>query len=868
MMFSVRSRKTSDKQEKDPFIQDEYEKYEKKAYPYTKEGSWIDKLHDQFRLLLLTSLSFYLRIMKLGFPPYITEAELETTRQVNWYMASKFFIGKFPPLVGLVASGLTRIVGYYGTEDLLYAGQPFVEFPVIALRRMSALLGTLLIPLCYITLRNLNHSRSTATLAAALLIFENGMVTQSRYATTEIYVLFFSALATCSWTFMHKYAQESQHSLRMAYWQIMTGLAMGCALSSKWTGGLTFPVIWASIGIEAWNKMCEKQNQVKTVLRQVCTFAITVGLLPLGVYLALFHFHFSLIPKGGDHDLLLSSKLRYSLEGNAFEASQPDIVFGSQIVIKHEGTVGGYIHSHKKRFSAGSTQQEVTLYPYVDLNNIWTVHKTNELWNGTQPFELIHNKDQIRLEHFASTRKLHSHDVRPQLTNKKEHNEVTAYGDRLIQDPHDYWILHILDEEGYPSKDKNLTWKPLEQRFRLQHIRGCVLISHNVHYAPPTGENHQEVTCMISANPKLSNWIVESSFHEYLEHVTPVEFGKMTFLEKLKQVHALMLDYPNIVYDRLKSGGKSEGAIVLANYRNEAPSKWFLKRATMRLWGEMAGHAVYMVLNPIVQRIMLAMMATYVGFLSLHAFLVKRQMKLPYALSWLYASGMDVVVHDYYTKSVVFYFSGLLIQFSCLKFFPSHMVSMPDILGAVYYGLGLTSVILEACTCRLPSFWRRTCLYGLVFLSVIQFAHLSHLSYGGKPWFQNECEQADLDIDCLSFPPHPTELQELILHNGNSTTMTVYVDLVATTQAFKYNLGQEAEADKHIAILKQASFLKEAQQATGMYRFHRVVQTPVMSPEEAGKWAKDVLEGANQRQAEVALKLAEQERLKQQEKQT
>ena len=90
----------------------------------------------------------------------------------------------------------------------------------------------------------------------------------------------------------------------------------------------------------------------------------------------------------------------------------------------------------------------------------------------------------------------------------------SAYGDRYIIDHNDFWVVHILDEQGYPSLDKTIEWKPIEQRFRLQHIRGCALISHYVHYAPPEGENHQEVTCMASASPKISNWIVESAFHD------------------------------------------------------------------------------------------------------------------------------------------------------------------------------------------------------------------------------------------------------------------------------------------------------------------------------------------------------------------
>lgn len=121
-MFSVRSRKIAEKTD-DPFVvSSNDEKYEKKGVPY-KEATWVAAIHDQVRLAALSSLGLYLRIMKLGFPAYITDIEIEATKQVNWYMAGKFFIGKFPPLAGLVSTGLARLAGYYGTEELGYPGQ-------------------------------------------------------------------------------------------------------------------------------------------------------------------------------------------------------------------------------------------------------------------------------------------------------------------------------------------------------------------------------------------------------------------------------------------------------------------------------------------------------------------------------------------------------------------------------------------------------------------------------------------------------------------------------------------------------------------------------------------------------------------------
>lgn len=121
-MFSVRSRKITEKTD-DPFVlNDNDEKSEKKGVAY-KESTWVGAIHDQLRLALLSSLGLYLRMIKLKVPAYITDVEIETVKQVNWYMAGKFFIGKFPPLVGIVSTGIARLAGYYGTEDLAYSGQ-------------------------------------------------------------------------------------------------------------------------------------------------------------------------------------------------------------------------------------------------------------------------------------------------------------------------------------------------------------------------------------------------------------------------------------------------------------------------------------------------------------------------------------------------------------------------------------------------------------------------------------------------------------------------------------------------------------------------------------------------------------------------
>jgi dolichyl-phosphate-mannose--protein O-mannosyl transferase len=55
-------------------------------------------------------------------------------------------------------------------------------------------------------------------------------------------------------------------------------------------------------------------------------------------------------------------------------------------------------------------EQQVTAYPFQDLNNGWVLQKTDSLWNSSQSIDWVGNKQKIRLEHFATLKKLHSHE--------------------------------------------------------------------------------------------------------------------------------------------------------------------------------------------------------------------------------------------------------------------------------------------------------------------------------------------------------------------------------------------------------------------------------------------------------------------------
>ena len=124
----------------------------------------------------------------------------------------------------------------------------------------------------------------------------------------------------------------------------------------------------------------------------------------------------------------------------------------------------------------------------------------------------------IRLHHLTTNKRLHSHDVRPPVSEVDFQNEVSAYGaPNFDGDANDNWIVEI--EEG--SGDDPRSWerlRTLRTRFRLKHaLQGCYLFSHKVKL-PEWGFEQQEVTCNKNAVKANSLWYIESATHPQCEY--------------------------------------------------------------------------------------------------------------------------------------------------------------------------------------------------------------------------------------------------------------------------------------------------------------------------------------------------------------
>ena len=69
-------------------------------------------------------------------------------------------------------------------------------------------------------------------------------------------------------------------------------------------------------------------------------------------------------------------------------------------------------------------EQQITLYPHKDHNNLWILQNQTDLEANETNLIWIHDGDVIRLEHNMTHRRLHSHDVRPPVSDSDWQNEV------------------------------------------------------------------------------------------------------------------------------------------------------------------------------------------------------------------------------------------------------------------------------------------------------------------------------------------------------------------------------------------------------------------------------------------------------------
>ncbi|ODV96494.1 hypothetical protein PACTADRAFT_49828 [Pachysolen tannophilus NRRL Y-2460] len=500
----------------------------------------IATVNERICLLVLALISLVVRLNKLSQPDSVVFDEVHFGGFSKKYILGSFFMDVHPPLAKMLFAGVGVFGGFKGDFDFAKIGDVYPEtVPYVLMRTLPALLGVGTIILLYLTLRASGCKPIPSAFTSALLLIENANFTISRYILLDSPLLFFIAAAIYS---AKKHENEIPFTWGWYKTLISTGVSLGLAVSSKWVGLFTIAWVGLITAFNLWFTIGDLSVTPKKIIGQIFSKLIILLGLPIILYLYFFNLHFQILNKEGDGSAFMSSAFRSTLIGNKIPTDiQADVGVGSKVTLRHLNTEGGYLHSHNHLFETGSKQQQVTLYPHLDENNIWTV----ELYNVSEPptsFEPITDGTKIRLNHILTKRRLHSHDIRPPVTEHTDwQNEVSAYGFEGFEgDPNDDFIVEIVKKKSKKGEAQERV-RALETIFRLRHaMTGCYLFSHEVKL-PTWGFEQQEVTCASQGIVPLSLWYVETNENEFLpEDAERINYEAPSFFQKFYELHQKM----------------------------------------------------------------------------------------------------------------------------------------------------------------------------------------------------------------------------------------------------------------------------------------------------------------------------------------
>lgn len=523
-----------------------YEKGEKRDYVVTEPTKLVQDARSHksigenilLAVLLLASLAG--RLYMLSQPSSVVFDEVHFGGFARKYILGTFFMDVHPPLAKMLFGGVGFLFGYNGDFPFTTIGDEFPEtVPYVMMRAFSALCGVGTIFTLYSTLRLSGCKPSVSLFTSALLLIENANFTISRYILLDSPLIFFISCAAYS---LKRSELDTPFTFSWYKSLLATGVAMGLSLSSKWVG--LFTVAWVGLVTiwDLWFLLGDVSVKPVTIVKQIAAKLFFFLVTPITLYLYFFSVHFQVLDKEGDGATFMSAPFRSTLIGNNLPKNiLADVGVGSRVTIRHLNTQGGYLHSHNHLYETGSKQQQVTLYPHLDMNNIFEI----ALYNVSEkaPFFVpIPDGTKIRLMHEFTKRRLHSHDEKAPVSESADwQKEVSCYGfDGFEGDPNDDFIVEIVKSKSKPG-DAQRRLRSLETVFRLRHaMTGCYLFSHEVKL-PDWGFQQQEVTCATQGIAPLTYWYIESNESEFLpEDLERVSYTPPSFWSKVVESHKVM----------------------------------------------------------------------------------------------------------------------------------------------------------------------------------------------------------------------------------------------------------------------------------------------------------------------------------------
>ncbi|GEQ68908.1 hypothetical protein JCM33374_g2577 [Metschnikowia sp. JCM 33374] len=665
----------------------------------------------------------YVRFRNIGIPNSVVFDEVHFGGFAKKYVLGKFFMDVHPPLAKMLFAAVSSLGGFDGSFDFANIGDAYpANVPYLLMRYFAAGLGLATVLLCYLTLRSSGVRPVVAFITTACLLIENSFVTISKYILLDSPLVFFIASAIYAFK---KF--EVQQPFTLAWYRALLScsISLGLAFSSKWVGLFTIAWVGVLCVVHLWLLIGDLQVKSSAIWKNTIARASFLLGIPLVLYLAFFAVHFNILSNDGDGSAFMSSAFKAGLNGATIpHTTSGPVGFGSVVSIRHVNTRGGYLHSHKHFYPAGSKQQQITLYPHVDTNNDWLIEPYNQ--SIPEHFTQIKNGDKIRLKHVRTSLRLHSHDEKPPVSDRDWQKEVSGYGfEGFGGDANDDWIVEIVPHKTPENARGEL--RAIESVFRLRHaMSGHYLFSSDVKLPKEWGFDQQEVTSASQGARALTHWYIETNTNDKLQTKDDVSYPKLSLLQKFLESHKVMWNINN-------------GLTSHHNWQSE-PHEWPVLLRGINYWNK--NHTqVYFIGNPVVWWTTSACLVGFIVHVAINI------------IKWQAGSNLNV-------KKAAF------------------QLQLPNVHLLCWMGHSLLSIFHHG----KPAY-----IFLVAFLaaSTVAYSTLSPL-IAGTPWTKGKCLRAKLvsswDFDCNTFFETPKEYEDFLLAPVTEEAKTVTTSVVNQAQ--------------------------------------------------------------------------------------
>ena len=264
-----------------------------------------------FFITIAFLFSLFLHLIAIDYPKEAVFDEVHFGKFVSGYLTGEYFFDIHPPLGKLMIAGAAKLAGFSPGFDFLTIGEQYPNNQYMWLRLLPALFGSLLAPLIFLLTFRLSRSLWAACIAALFIVFENGILVQSKFILMDSFLLFFGFAAIYFFLESRIFFDEGRWGLWAC---IVAAIASGFAFSVKWTAasfwGLLLIVGFIML-VKKIIAVCRRREKKNELFKTAAGYGLLL-VIPLIIYVVFFAVHFNLLPRHGSGNAYMGERFQKS----------------------------------------------------------------------------------------------------------------------------------------------------------------------------------------------------------------------------------------------------------------------------------------------------------------------------------------------------------------------------------------------------------------------------------------------------------------------------------------------------------------------------------------------------------------------------